>query len=151
MKSKFAALALALALQTMPAFVRAGTAPTNGIDVVVTGFRNSNGQLRCRLFSDRESYPRDNSKAMRTLWMPIQANRARCFFDGVPAGTYSVTVFHDENSNRKFDYNWIHYPIEGYGFSNNAKAQFKAPSWDETSFNYDGASVKEIPITMIYR
>jgi uncharacterized protein (DUF2141 family) len=50
-----------------------------------------------------------------------------------------------------FDYNWIHYPIEGYGFSNDAKAQFKAPSCDETSFSYDGASVKQIQITMIYR
>ncbi|HYL58035.1 MAG TPA: DUF2141 domain-containing protein [Candidatus Acidoferrales bacterium] len=156
MKSKIAALAFALALQITPALglapVRAQNAPpTNGIDVVVSGFRNSNGQLGCRLFSSPEGYPRNNAAAMSTLWMPIQNNRARCFFGGVPAGTYSVTIFHDENSNKKFDYNWMHYPIEGYGFSNNAKAQFKAPSWDETSFGYDGASVKTIPITMIYR
>jgi uncharacterized protein (DUF2141 family) len=149
---KIAALALALALQMSPAPARAQNAPpANGIDVVVSGFRNSNGQLGCRLFSSPEGYPRNNAAAMSTLWMPIQNHQARCFFGGVPAGTYSVTIFHDENSNKKFDYNWMHYPIEGYGFSNNAKAQFKAPSWDETSFSYDGASVKTIPITMIYR
>ena len=154
MKSKIAAVAIAVALVFGPktSTVRAeSAAQANGINVVVTGFRNSNGQLGCRLFAGPQGYPKNNAKAVRTIWTPIQNNGARCFFDGVPAGTYSVTVFHDENSNRNFDYNWMHYPIEGYGFSNNAKAQFKAPSWDETSFQFDGASVKEIPITMIYR
>ena len=154
MKSKIAAVAIAVALAfgLKTSTVRAeSAAQANGINVVVSGFRNSNGQLGCRLFAGPEGYPKKNSKAIRTIWTPIQNNSARCFFDGVAAGTYSVTVFHDENSNRKFDYNWVGYPVEGYGFSNNAKAQFKAPSWDETSFSYDGASAKEISITMIYR
>lgn len=154
MKSKIAAVAIAFALVfgLKTSTVRAESpARANGINVAVTGFRNSNGQLGCRLFAGPEGYPKNKSKAIRTIWTPIQNNSARCFFDGVPAGTYSVTVFHDENSNRKFDYNWVGYPVEGYGFSNNAKAQFKSPSWDETSFSYDGASVKVIPITMIYR
>jgi uncharacterized protein (DUF2141 family) len=36
---------------------------------------------------------------------------------GIPAGTYAVTVLHDENSDGKMDFNWIGMPTKGYGFS----------------------------------
>ena len=63
----------------------------------------------------------------------------------------AVTLFHDENKNGKFDSNMIGYPLEGYGFSNNVVPQFRAPSFDECKFHYDGTGWKQIPVTMIYR
>ena len=138
-----------LALLTAPRADDASKAA--GIKVEVSGMRNDNGKLGCSLFNGPEGFPRDGSKVFRHAWAPIKNGRGECFFGGVPAGDYAVTVFHDENGNGKFDMNWMGMPLEGYGFSNNVKPMLKAPSFDDCKFNYDGTGTKEIPIEMIYR
>jgi uncharacterized protein (DUF2141 family) len=136
----------------MPSALRADDASkAAGIKVGVTGFRNYNGKLGCSLFNGPEGFPRDGSKVFRHMWAPIQNGRGECFFTGLPAGDYAVTIFHDENNNGKFDENWMGMPLEGYGFSNNVKPMLKAPSFDDCKFHYEGIGIKEIPIEMIYR
>ena len=136
----------------MPSALRADDmSKAAGIKVEVTGFRNENGKLGCSLFKGPEGFPRDGSKVFRHMWAPIQGGRGECFFAGVPAGDYAVSVFHDENNNGKFDMNWMGMPLEGYGFSNNVKPILKAPSFDDCEFHYDGTSIKQILIDMIYR
>jgi len=146
------AFALLLAATALPAPARAGdTAKADGIKVEVTGFRNDKGQLGCSLWAGPVGFPRDDSHIFRHVWAPIKGRRGECAFAGVPVGDYAVTLFHDENKNGKFDSNFIGYPLEGYGFSNNVAPQFKAPSFDETKFHYDGSGTKQIPVQMIYR
>jgi uncharacterized protein (DUF2141 family) len=43
-------------------------------------------------------------------------------------GQYAVSVYQDVNKNNKLDKNVFGAPKEPYGFSNNAKATFSAPS-----------------------
>jgi|SRR5208282_4653079 len=149
-RTRLVAFALLLAAAASPA--RAGdAAKAGGIKVEVTGFRNDKGQLGCSLWPGPEGFPRDDSHISGHVWAPIHGGRGECVFGGVPAGDYAVTLFHDENGNGKFDSNFFGYPLEGYGFSNNAKAQFKAPSFDETKFHYDGTGTKQISVQMIYR
>jgi len=146
------AFALLLVAAALPAPARAGdTAKADGIKVEVTGFRNDKGQLGCSLWAGPAGFPRDDSHIFRHVWAAIKGRRGECAFAGVPAGDYAVTLFHDENKNGKFDKNFIGYPLEGYGFSNNVAPQFKAPSFDETKFHYDGSGTKQIPVQMIYR
>lgn len=140
---------LVLALLSAPRADDASKAA--GIKVEVSGMRNDKGQLGCSLFKGPDGFPRDGSKKFRHLWAPINGGRGECFFAGVPAADYAITIFHDENGNGKFDSNFVGYPLEGYGFSNNVKPMFKAPDFDETKFHYDGVGVKQIPIDMIYR
>jgi uncharacterized protein (DUF2141 family) len=147
-----AAFALLLVAAALPALARAGDAANaSGIKVEVTGFRNDKGQLECSLWPGPQGFPRDDSHILGHIWAKIQGKRGECVFGGVPAGDYAVTLFHDENGNGKFDSNFFGYPLEGYGFSNNAKAWFKAPSFDETKFHYDGNGWKQILVQMIYR
>ena len=149
---RLVAFALLLAAAALPAPARAGdAAKADGIKVEVTGFRNDKGQLGCSLWPGPAGFPRDDSHILRHIWAKIRGNRGECVFGGVPAGDYAVTLFHDENGNGKFDSNFIGYPLEGYGFSNNAKAQFKAPSFDETKFHYNGTGTKQMSVQIIYR
>jgi len=146
------AFALLLVAAALPATARAGdAAKADGIKVEVTGFRNDKGQLGCSLWAGPAGFPRDDSHIFRHVWAPIKDAHGECAFAGVPAGDYAVTLFHDENKNGKFDSNFIGYPLEGYGFSNNVAPKFKAPSFDETKFHYDGSGTKQIPVQMIYR
>jgi len=152
MTTRIPLIALAIFLLAPPSAPRADDASkATGIKVEVTGMRSDNGKLGCSLFNSPEGFPRDGSKVFRHAWAPIKNGRGKCFFSGVPAGDFAVTVFHDENGNGKFEMNWMGMPLEGYGFSNNIKPHFKAPGFDECKFHHDGTGIKEIPIEMIYR
>ena len=43
-------------------------------------------------------------------------------------------MYHDENKDGKINKNLILIPQEGYGFSNNIKPRFKAPSFKHAAF-----------------
>ena len=118
------AFAILLALVMTPALSRA---QDSGIKVEVSGFRNNNGLLRCSLWSGPDGFPRDDSHIWKHASGPVK------------------------NSSGKFKSNFVGYPLEGYGFSNNVNPQFKAPGFDECKFHYDGKGWKQFPVTMIYR
>jgi uncharacterized protein (DUF2141 family) len=148
---QFVALVLLVAAVVLPAPSRAQDAST-GIKVEITGLRNSNGQLVCSLWPGPEGFPRDDSHILKHVTAPIKNASGECVFAGLfPAGDYAVTLFHDEDSSGKFKSNMIGYPLEGYGFSNNVVPQFRAPTFDQCKFHYDGKGWKQISVKMIYR
>lgn len=52
---------------------------------------------------------------------------------GVPAGTWAVLVYQDENDNGKLDRNFIGIPSEPYGFSRDARSHFGPPSFEDAA------------------
>jgi uncharacterized protein (DUF2141 family) len=144
------ALVVLLAAIALPVSSRAQDA-SKGIKVDVTGLRNGKGRVGCSLWPGPAGFPRNDSHIMKHVWAPIKGASSECVFSGVPAGDYAVTLFHDEDNSGKFKSNFIGYPLEGYGFSNNVNPQFKAPGFDECKFHYDGNGWKQIPVKMIYR
>lgn len=56
-------------------------------------------------------------------------------FVNLPTGAYAISCFHDINGNGKLDTNLFGVPTEPYGFSNNARPQFRAPFWGEAKFD----------------
>ena len=61
-------------------------------------------------------------------------------------GIYAFKVFIDDNGNDKFDYNFIGFPKEQYGFSNNVIKILGPPNFSEASFNL--SSNKKIEIKL---
>ena len=70
-------------------------------------------------------------------------------FENIPNGKYAIMAYHDENNNGKLDTNFLGIPKEGYGFSNNAKGKFSAPSFEKASFDVINANLEQ-KINMIY-
>ncbi len=146
------AFALLLVAAGLPGRSRAEDASNAGIKVEITGLRNNNGRIGCSLWAGPEGFPRDDSHIKKHVWAPIKNANSECSFKGAfPAGDYGVTLFHDEDNSGKFKTNMIGYPLEGYGFSNNVVPMFKAPSFDDCKFHYDGTGWKQISVKMIYR
>ena len=135
----------------MNSVVFAGDEPAcPGIHVTVLGIRNGVGTVDCALFDAPNGFPVDVlHSAMRVMVMKVPSSEARCDFEAIPPGTYALVVLHDENMNGKVDTNWIGIPKEGYGFSNDAKASFSAPSFKDASFLYDGQTL-EMTISLHY-
>lgn len=64
----------------------------------------------------------------------------------LPAGQYAVGIFHDVNLNNKMDNNFLGLPKEQYGFSNNARALFGPPSFEDAAFELTGVTEQSIDL-----
>ena len=121
----------------------------NLIRVEITGLRSDKGQVLCALFSSPVGFPKNSGKAAARAKSEIAHQRAVCEFPGVTAGTYAVSVIHDENSNGKLDTNFLGIPREGVGASNNAKGHLGPPKFDAAAFQFPGGQL-DLKITIIY-
>lgn len=67
-------------------------------------------------------------------------------FKDIPAGTYAVSIFHDENDNGELDTNFFGIPTEDYGCSNDATGFMGPPKWSDAKFSLK--ENKRIKITL---
>ncbi len=63
-------------------------------------------------------------------------------FSDIEPGDYAIRYFHDENNNGAMDTNLFGLPVEGFGFSNNAKVNFGPPSYQQAAFKVAQQTVK---------
>lgn len=116
--------------------------PCPGIHVKILNIRNSMGTVACALFESSVGFPTEFLRsATNVMVIKIRKSQARCDFEDIPPGTYAMAVIHDANMNGKLDTNLLGIPREGYGFSNDAKGLFGAPSFSAASFQYDGRNL----------
>jgi uncharacterized protein (DUF2141 family) len=131
-------VAVVLAVVGLSAGARAQQ-QASAIRTEIKGFRSDSGQAGCLLFSSRDGFPSKPEKSLRAVFVAIRAKTATCEFASVPAGTYAIAVFHDENGNGKMDRNFVGAPAEGHGASRDAKPGFMSPpSFVDASFAYTG-------------
>lgn len=110
------------------------TPPAGKISVTVEIVRNTNGHVRCSLFNTAPGFPGKSPLEGRNLSAAAGNGKVSCEFTNVPAGTWAVTVMHDENDNWSLDTNLVGIPTEGYGATNNKLPTFSAPTFKDSSF-----------------
>jgi uncharacterized protein (DUF2141 family) len=59
-------------------------------------------------------------------------------FRNLPAGTYALSLFQDENGNDKLDRNVAGTPLERYGFSRDAQGQMGPPVFPDAAVELAG-------------
>lgn len=64
----------------------------------------------------------------------------------LPPGQYAVGIFHDVNLNNRMDNNFLGLPKEQYDFSNNARALFGPPSFEDAAFTLKGVIKQSIEL-----
>ena len=70
-------------------------------------------------------------------------------FPGVAPGSYAVMVYHDENVNGKLDKSANGMPLEGWGFSRNARGHYGPPGFDDARIDIK-AGANEVALDMVY-
>lgn len=111
------------------------------IHVEVSGFRNSSGEARVNLYNSKVGFPSQPQKAFKSLTSRIENNEAMVDFKEIPVGEYAIAVLHDENGNKKMDFNWLMIPKEGIGASNNPKMFLGPPGFDDARFRLDSEGI----------
>jgi uncharacterized protein (DUF2141 family) len=64
----------------------------------------------------------------------------------LPPGTYAIGIFHDVNLNNKMDNNFLGIPAEQFRFSNNARALFRPPDFEDAVFVLKGSASQPIDL-----
>ena len=91
------------------------------------------GYLYVAVYNSKETFMKKPLAAFRVdvkdkvLSIPCQ---------GLPAGTYAVSLFQDENGNGKLDTGSFGIPTEKFGFSNDAEGVMGPPSYEKCSFAF---------------
>jgi|SRR5579884_628912 len=149
MKTAGAVLISALLFAAMEQTAAPRRESGNTIRADVAGLRSDRGRVVCALFAAADDFPKRMDRAFARTTATITAGHASCEFPDVPAGTYAISVFHDENGNGRLDTNWLGIPREGVGASNNPKPRMGPPKFGAAKFQNSGASV-DMQIIMHY-
>ena len=118
-----------------------GTARAGTLEVQVAGVRNSEGDVRVAVCSERTFLEKTCEHVGHAKAHPgvvtVQIN-------GVSAGVWAVQAFHDENGDRAINRNFFGLPKEGIGFSNDARFRFGPPRFADAAVRVgaDGGMVR---------
>jgi uncharacterized protein (DUF2141 family) len=103
---------------------------TYTLKIEITGLESSTGKVMVELLDE-------DQKTVDDVEVVITNNKSVVVFENLPAGTYAVQYFHDENSNGEMDTGMFGAPVEGYGFSNDARGFMGPPDFEDQLFSLD--------------
>ena len=100
------------------------------LEVTLTGMHSADGQALVALHRDSpgNAFP-DEAGAVATQARPAGTGKALVFFPDLPPGQYAVAAFHDATDDGELNTNFAGMPLEGYGFSNDARGFMGPPSF----------------------
>jgi uncharacterized protein (DUF2141 family) len=104
------------------------------LTVTASGFPDNVGQAYMGLYRAQDDFPVINKQYIGKV-VAISKNSASVTYTNLVKGNYAVAVFHDRNKDGVLNTNLFGVPTEEYGFSNNARNTFSAPSFSAASFS----------------
>jgi len=120
---------------------------TSNIVVKVTGIESSEGLIQIGLYNSESSFP-VYEKVYKGVFPKANKSGVSYTFKNVPAGTYAVAVYHDENSDKELNKNLFGAPKENYGFSNNKFGTFGPPDFKDVSFKVEDGKKASLSIKL---
>ena len=102
------------------------------LKIKVAHLKSNHGVVTVGLYSGKERFLKKSFSGKTTK---ISAQTAEVVFENLPRGEYAISLYHDENANKKLDKNFIGIPTEDYACSNGAKGMFGPPNYDDAKFS----------------
>lgn len=122
--------------------------PASAADMalVVNGVANAKGLVMIAVYGGADTFRKDGSE-IAAIRLKSRKGGVKVTLNDIPAGTYAVAVYHDENADQKLDANMLGIPSEGYGFSNDARGVMGPPSFEDAAVTLrDGAATVTIEL-----
>jgi uncharacterized protein (DUF2141 family) len=102
------------------------------VTVNASGFSSEQGNAVFVVYASKKGFASDLESALEVQTHQIEGDSVSVRFEGLTDKDYALFVFHDEDANGEFKTNWIGFPKEGAGNSNNHQG---IPSFSKSSFN----------------
>ena len=100
---------------------------TYNLIIEITELKNNDGKVMIELLD------KDQNTIAYSMGIIVD-NQSTVEFKDLNAGTYAVQYYHDENNNEKMDTGTFGIPLEGYGFSNDARGFMGPPDFEDELF-----------------
>ena len=125
-------------------------AVTQNIEVEITNVRSNRGTLRLGVFTSNENFKADKAfKKFAYTKEDLKNCSLTVHFDLEP-GTYGLSILDDENDNRTLDFNFLHVPSEGFGFSNYYHTGMILPNLEKFKITVTEDEAQQVIIKMRY-
>jgi uncharacterized protein (DUF2141 family) len=115
-----------------------GATEPGTVELELTGLRSAKGLVQVCLTRDAGRFPECGKDAMRS----VPATQASFRIEGLPTGSYAVSLFHDENRNGRLD-TTMGIPREGFGFSRNPPIRFGPPKFAAARFTVGSGETEQ--------
>jgi len=107
------------------------------LTIVVDGMNSDEGNLGVLIFTSAKGWAEDRTAAFKDIAVPAVKGTQTLKVPDMPPGTYAVALIHDVNKNHKLDKNFVGYPKEQWGMSNDPHATLHAPPIEKAQFKLD--------------
>ncbi|WP_323027039.1 DUF2141 domain-containing protein [Gelidibacter japonicus] len=103
------------------------------LTIHVQNIKSLKGEIIIGVFNTDKDFLKDGV-AIKNYTIAIDETTETIVINDLPKGEYAVSLYHDENSDNECNRNFLGIPKEAYGFSNNVKPKFSAPSYKDCKF-----------------
>jgi uncharacterized protein (DUF2141 family) len=121
---------------------------TYDLAITITGIKSNEGKIQIGLYNKKESFPHVDGQ-YRLYYFDVKGFSGVYTIRDLPKGEYAVAIFHDKNSDKICNTNFLGVPKEGFGFSKNFKPRLSSPDFEDCKIVLD--SNMSITIKLIYR
>jgi len=104
------------------------------IRVDVVNVAKEKGIINVDLHDDVQENFLVGAKAVLRIWATAHKGQTTFCIPLSKPGEYAVAIYHDKNSNHKFDKNFLGIPKERFGMSNNPRFGTKSPKYNKAVF-----------------
>ena len=116
------------------------------VKIMVSNIDNLKGTIHFGLYNS-ELFPEEGGKILGGFKNASEVVKNGFIINDLQESNYAIAIYHDKNSNRKFD-TFLSIPKEKYGFSNNAKVFLGPPKFKDASFFVGKDSIVEVIIEL---
>lgn len=108
------------------------------LEFTIEGIKSNKGKIYIQLFKGEENY-QNNNAYLSSIAIAKQGQVTITFnglvVDDLGNDDYGIRYYHDENDNASMETNLFGMPLEGYGYSNNAKANYGPVDYSHIKFH----------------
>lgn len=106
---------------------------TFDLTIEVKGIKENKGKIFIAIYDSEENFLKKEIGVIAD----VKDKKATGILKGLKKGSYAVSLFHDENNNKKMDTKLFGIPKEPYGFSNDATGFMGPPKFQDAKFSLD--------------
>ncbi|SHO60733.1 DUF2141 domain-containing protein [Algoriphagus zhangzhouensis] len=122
--------------------------PASTIKLRITNCSSNEGLVRVLVYNQAVGFPENTKTAVVSYSLPIKGKHAEISIPDLGPGEYAISAYHDENEDGELEKHLLGYPTERYGFSNNPKITFSAPTYERCVFEIKENENKEVHIKL---
>ena len=117
------------------------------IKILVSNIQEKRGTIHYGVYNNSKLFPEESGKILGGYEEVSKVVESGLLIDDLEESNYAIAIFHDTNSNNKFD-TFFSIPKEKFGFSNNAKVFLGPPKFEDASIFVGQDSIVEIIIEL---